>query len=267
MSRIFRPCIVDLEITNLCNTICAFCPRDKITRPQGIMSFSTLNKIINNFKKYPPYIINLSGMGECLLHPKLETFIKKLKQGLPAVVGLTTNGLMLTKSRIKYLLKAPLDFITISYNGNKQVLVNIKTMLQLRKKPHPLIHVSTINDQSRNNIRSYWHKIGVDGLILQPLHNRGGYLTKQTPQRTFASPCQIFNNSLFITWEGIALSCCHDLKGNNILGNLITNKLDKILKFKNNYAKKTNPFAICQKCNDALRGQYFSHQRFISCKK
>ncbi|MFC1517426.1 radical SAM/SPASM domain-containing protein [Candidatus Margulisiibacteriota bacterium] len=268
MRQISKPRIIDLELTDLCDTTCAFCPRDKITRPLGKMSNTTFKNILKQFQAhYPPYIINFSGMGESLLHPKLVPWIKTLKKELPCAIGITTNGLALTGSLAKTLLRSGPDFINISFNGDKQVLDNIKNLLLLRKQKRPRIHITTLKRSPKKDLYTYWQKIGVDGVLHQELHNRGGYLTKKMAKRIFSAPCQIFNNSLFITWEGNILSCCHDLSGKNMLGDLNTSSLNSILKKRAPFLAQTTPFPICKACNDPLRAHYFAQERFISCKK
>ena len=266
MSTLSKPRIIDLEITNLCQADCSFCPREKISRPLGKMSHTTLQEIIPKLQALDPYVINISGMGECLLHNGLNTFLKEIKSSIPCALGITTNGLLLDSKHSKDLLKIP-DFITISYNGDEQVLQNIKKTAALSKNISTPLHLTTLKNLKPQQLKELCQNTGVQGIISQQLHNRGGYLKEDMPHRSFNSPCQIFNNSLFITWEGKVLSCCHDLEGKNSLGDLTKTSLQKILEYRQKKIKIINPFPICHKCNDALRKNYFAKARFYSCKK
>ena len=268
MPKPASPKIIDLELTAYCNTACAFCPREKLTRPQGFMSAMTLDKVLSGLKQEPPYIINCSGMGECLLHPRLPELIRQIKRSLNCIVGLTTNGSLLDEKNCRRLLNTPLDFFTISYNGSRRVLQNIRQLARLRQRTghRPALNITTLEHVPKKKLYDFWSSAGVDGVIRQPLHNRGGHL-KTRQKRVFTKPCAILNNSLFITWQGRVLSCCHDLEGKNILGDLTKEPLAKILRQRAPYLSRLNPYPLCRACNDTLRAQYFSKERYLACKK
>ena len=66
-----RDRLIDVELTNRCNALCSFCPRD-VTPEQGFMSFETFSKVIeraNELDIVPR--ITLTGQGESTLHPQL----------------------------------------------------------------------------------------------------------------------------------------------------------------------------------------------------
>ena len=44
--------VFDLEVTNLCNTACAFCPREAMQRPKGRMNQETLDLYLKRLKTY-----------------------------------------------------------------------------------------------------------------------------------------------------------------------------------------------------------------------
>lgn len=82
-----------IEITNVCNLSCDFCPKTKrhLTY-SGSQDFETILKAV---KPYTDYIY-LHLMGEPTLHPELETFLElSSREGLK--VNLTTNGTLLRK--------------------------------------------------------------------------------------------------------------------------------------------------------------------------
>ncbi len=264
------PRIIDLELTNFCNAACAFCPRKAIARPFGLMTDRTFRTIVHQIKEHcPPYVVNFSGMGECLLHPALISCITTMKKELGCLVGITTNGQALTPRLSRELLKAAPDFITISFSGGPKVLENIKRLSLLRTARTPRIHVTIIDGVTAPRSATYWSHIGADGVNLQPLHNRGGHLSTggTSKNRSRKGGCQIFRHSLFITWEGTVLSCCHDLEGEHCLGDMTQRPLREILKKRSTSLKKHAPFPLCRSCNDVRRYRYFAHGRFLSCRK
>ena len=102
-----------LEISNVCNLKCAFCPGTK--RKSHIMTESEFSEILPKLRPYSDYLY-FHLMGEPLLHPNLERFLE-----LAGIAGfkviLTTNGTLLPKVQ-SILLAAPgLHKINISLHA------------------------------------------------------------------------------------------------------------------------------------------------------
>lgn len=113
---IFYPERLSVEITNKCNFSCEICPKQSPNYHDldSTMDFETFCRL----KKVLPYIkaLNLSGIGEPLLHPEIEKFISFAKVNMPedSSVGFQTNGSLLTSEKLKELIKAGLNKICIS---------------------------------------------------------------------------------------------------------------------------------------------------------
>lgn len=85
---------VYLEITNVCNLNCAFCP--ETSRKAEFMSESTFKLILDQIKPFTDYI-NLHVKGEPLLHPKLGAFLDIINEmGFKA--NITTNGTLIAEA-------------------------------------------------------------------------------------------------------------------------------------------------------------------------
>lgn len=83
-----------VEITNVCNLSCSFCPRT-LRKPQ-IMSCSEFSYILDEVSPYTDYIY-LHVKGEPLLHPELKEILNLCcKKNLK--VNITTNGTLLDKA-------------------------------------------------------------------------------------------------------------------------------------------------------------------------
>ena len=63
---------VYIEITNVCNLACSFCP--KTTREPVFMSLETFRNALGQIKPYTDYIY-FHVKGEPLLHPGLDEFL------------------------------------------------------------------------------------------------------------------------------------------------------------------------------------------------
>ena len=93
---------VYLEISNICNLKCAFCPGTK--RPKHAMDEAEFTQLAQKLRPYSDYLY-FHLMGEPLLHSRLERFLE-IAGGLGFRVILTTNGTLLKKQQ-ELLLRAP----------------------------------------------------------------------------------------------------------------------------------------------------------------
>lgn len=102
-----------IEITNVCNLNCEFCPVTKRT-PQ-LMDIATFDKILADIKPFTDYIY-LHVKGEPLLHPELDKFLS-LSEDYGLKVNLTTNGTLIDKVKNKLLDKKALRQINFSLHS------------------------------------------------------------------------------------------------------------------------------------------------------
>lgn len=122
-----------LEVTTRCNLRCKMCVKQSCDNSiaSGDMSISTLDRL----KPAMAYLdeVIISGIGEPLLHPQLETFIREIKAALPSSgsVGLQTNGTLLTRPMIERLFSVDIDTICISVDAvTPDLLESIRTGAQ-----------------------------------------------------------------------------------------------------------------------------------------
>lgn len=109
-----------IEITNVCNLECEFCP--KTNRIPKFMTIDEFSHILDEVKEFTDYIY-FHVKGEPLLHPKIEELLniaynKRLK------VNITTNGTLINKTKEKLIGKPSLrqiNFSLHSFDGNKKM--------------------------------------------------------------------------------------------------------------------------------------------------
>ena len=103
---------VYVEITNICNRNCSFCPGT--TRPLRRMTLSEFDTITHRLRGVTEYLY-YHVMGEPLTHPDLPDFIRLAKsKGFKSVV--TTNGTLLSK-RGRELIEAGVYKVNISVHS------------------------------------------------------------------------------------------------------------------------------------------------------
>ncbi|NVN89574.1 MAG: radical SAM/SPASM family putative metalloenzyme maturase [Desulfuromonadales bacterium] len=114
-----HPSKLFVETTTRCNFKCQACVKQSSGNGivDGDMSLATFMALVPVF----PYLENmvLSGIGEPLLHPRLEEFIGIAKKTMPhgSWVGFQSNGALLTKTRAISLISAGLDRICLSLDS------------------------------------------------------------------------------------------------------------------------------------------------------
>ena len=91
-----------LEISNLCNLSCAFCPGTR--RQKRAMTEAEFAALLPKLRPYADFLY-FHLMGEPLLHPLLERFLELAGEHGFKVI-LTTNGTLLQKQQ-HVLLEAP----------------------------------------------------------------------------------------------------------------------------------------------------------------
>ncbi|EJP6471472.1 radical SAM protein [Clostridium sp. L74] len=107
-----------IEITNVCNLACDFCPETK-RKPQ-FMSIETFDKILNQINPYTDYIY-LHVKGEPLLHPKIDKILD-LSHEKGFKVNITTNGTLINEVKDKIIMNPALrqvNFSLHSFDGNE----------------------------------------------------------------------------------------------------------------------------------------------------
>lgn len=105
---------VYLELSNICNFKCNFCPIDHSRRKKEYMEFSLLKKAVDEIaaEKITDWIA-FHILGEPLLYPRFLDAVSYVKsKGLKLIV--TTNGALLTGEIIRSLVKLQVDKLSIS---------------------------------------------------------------------------------------------------------------------------------------------------------
>ena len=107
-----------IEITNVCNLQCSFCPQTG--RQAEFMEIETFRNILDQIKPYTDYIY-FHVKGEPFLHPQLDRFLD-ISHEKGFQVNITTNGTLIHKVRDKLIAKPALrqiNFSLHSFDGNE----------------------------------------------------------------------------------------------------------------------------------------------------
>jgi len=114
-----QPSKLFVETTSHCNLNCAMCVKQTSGAQggDGEMSSATFDSLLPAMGKLETLILN--GVGESLLHPQLEEFVRRARQVMPAsgVIAFQSNGLLLDRKRARSLAAAGLDKVCLSVDA------------------------------------------------------------------------------------------------------------------------------------------------------
>jgi len=253
------PKIMNIEVTNFCNLNCPMCV-NKDTRPQGFIEIEFLKKIIKeNEKVLKGQFIWLHFNGEPLLHPQLPQIINLLKlNGIKT--RLSTNATLLTEEMSFQLMKAGLDYIVFSVDGNTKetyerirerakfevVERNVLNFLKIKKQynfpTQTQIQIIRMKE-NENEIKDFvkkWQKTDINFINVKSFCSRAMRTREiarfEDPQKLEEkilkrSPCFYLWETLVILWNGEVIVCCQDLTGELKVGDL---KKENLLEIWNN---------------------------------
>lgn len=268
---------VRYEVTDLCNSNCILCPREKHTRPHGIMDQAKYEASIDEIVGMGAKRVVLTGFGEPLLDKRLEEKIKYAKnKGLSTYI--ITNASGLTKNRAMRLLYAGLDEMRISFYGMQENVYELvmkgldyrrtvdniigflalKDKLKFKTKVQVSYIVLPENEQDTEAFREFWEP-KVDAIEIWKPHNFGDgkqYRERAGEKVTCGRPK---NGPLQIQWDGSVIPCCYDYNNQIVLGNAFEDSISDILSGEGYQALRLahhmgafHKFPYCDQCDQLL---------------
>ena len=270
---------VYLEIGNICNLSCRFCPGTK--RTKRAMTEEAFTALLPKIRPYTDYLY-FHLMGEPLLHKNLARFLVLAGEHGFKVI-LTTNGTLL-KNKQEILLASPaLHKINISL----QAFEANDLAVPFEEYLSDCFTFGKASDGKKLVVYRLWNNGGEDTQnqqILSAMHRyfpgnwvqerHGIRIADRTyleygdkfdwPDLTAAEGdsrvfCYGLRDQLGILCDGTVVPCCLDHEGDLALGNLLTQDMEEILnspRAKAIYEGFSNREAaeeLCRKCGYARR--------------
>ena len=268
-----------VEISNLCNLKCSFCPGTK--RPGRRMSVAEFSALMPKLRPYTDYLY-FHLMGEPLCHPNLQDFLRIAGERGFRVI-LTTNGTLLSKMQ-DVLLSAPaLHKVNISLHafeaniGGKSLEDYVRACLEFGKA----------SGGRKIVVYRLWNQGGQDALneqILEQMHaafpsewerqRQGIRIADKTfleygdkfdwpdlsaqegSSRVF---CYGLRDQLGVLCDGTVVPCCLDHEGDIALGNVFSQELEEILhsprakRIYDGFSHRQAMEPLCRRCGYARR--------------
>ena len=270
---------VYLEITDICNLACKFCPGTR--REKKFMSVEEFSILSAKLRPYTDYLY-FHIMGEPLLHPQLGTLLDTAGE-LGFRVILTSNGTLLPKCGDILLGSEALHKINISLqsfeaNENSGFEDYIRSCSSFAE---------AAGKQGKICVLRLWNHNGFESLngdierLLEQSFPKPWIQSRQSlalADRVFLEPgdkfdwpdlsaedrgercfCYGLRDQLGVLCDGTVVPCCLDHEGDIPLGNLFDRSLDEILlsdrakKIYDGFSDRKAVEKLCRRCGYARR--------------
>ena len=268
-----------LEISNICNLSCAFCPGTK--RKKKAMTEDEFSFLLPKLRLYSDYLY-FHLMGEPLCHPLLERFLA-LAGDAGFKVILTTNGTLVSKKQ-QILLSAPgLHKVNISLHAFEANDLSIPFEEYL----HGCFSFGKAAEGNKIVVYRLWNNGGADARNQQILDCMETFFPKPwkedrrgvrlgdkvfleygdkfdwpdltAPEGSCKVFCYGLRDQIGVLCDGTVVPCCLDHEGDLALGNLFHEEMDAILETSrakaiyDGFTDRTAAEELCRKCGYARR--------------
>ena len=282
MSKRFKK--VYIEISNVCNLHCSFCP--EVVRDKAFMEPALFREVVGAAAPLTEEVC-FHLMGEPLLHPEFDAFVDFC--GTRGVrINLTTNGLLLPPERMKALLRPAfkqINFSLQSFESNfpgrddAEYLRRIFAFTEraLAERPDLYINYRLWNQGAtgsrasndlllekierglqadfKNSAGVRWKKsVKIKGRAYLHFDGRFEWPDPGRPVRSARGFCYGLSSHIGILADGTVVPCCLDKEGVINLGNGGSQKIENILQgprarsIREGFRKRMLVEDLCQRC-------------------
>ncbi len=269
---------VYVEITNICNRSCSFCPGT--VREKRRMSLEEFSLIANKLVGVTDYIY-FHVMGEPLTHPELPRFIE-YATSLGFKCAVTTNGTLVTK-RADELISSGVYKVNLSVHSfeegeEEQYLSYIERLSDFADKASNAGVLSVLrlwnkgydgglNDRTleilREKLLGEWKWGSRGARIRHKLHleygDRFDWPDMEAENMGSCLFCYGLRDHFGILCDGRVIPCCLDREGEITLGNVYETPIREILSSEramailHGFDNRVAVEELCQKCGYARR--------------
>lgn len=275
---------VYLEITNICNLQCDFCPETK--RPRETLSIGNFSKILDQIQPFTNHVY-FHIKGEPLLHPNIDKFLDiSYEKGFN--INITSNGTLLSQKKESLFNKPALRQINLSlhslggndYSKCEEYLEDVLSVVrEFRKKTEVIMSLRLWNLEDGTNKDIEKNKILLEAIerefdldykitdLIKP--ERGIKLGEKTylnQDYRFTWPsleeeedegegfCYGLRDQIGILVDGTVVPCCLDGEGIINLGNIFEKDFKEIIEsdrargIYDGFSRRMAVEELCRKC-------------------
>ena len=270
---------VYLEISNICNLSCRFCPGTK--RQKKALTEEEFSILLPKLRSYTDFLY-FHLMGEPLLHRDLQRFLEQAgNHGFKVI--LTTNGTLLKKQQEMLLASPALHKINISLhafeandlavpfedyladcfafgkasNGKKLVVYRLWNNGGENAQNQQIL--STMQQYFPDRWVEERHGTRIAERTYLEYGDKFDWPDLNAPEGSEKIFCYGLRDQLGILCDGTVVPCCLDHEGDLALGNLLTQDMEEILAsprakaIYESFSHREAAEELCRKCGYARR--------------
>ncbi|WP_408098936.1 radical SAM/SPASM domain-containing protein [Peredibacter sp. HCB2-198] len=275
-----------IEISNICNLQCTFCP--EVERDKKILSTEDFRSILKQILPYTEQIC-LHLMGEPLAHPEFPKILKICEEE-GAVIHLTTNGTFLSKYGFDTFLKSKairqINFSLHSFKDNfpgqdmrpylydilqfsKEALTE-KPELYINYRLWNLLQTTEMKNENQDIIDhvceffqvpvneridvGFKKSKNITGRLYFHFDSRFEWPSYKDPDQGNKGFCHALSQQIGIHADGTVVPCCLDKEAGIPLGNVLKDSFESILaserltRMRDGFKKQLLTEELCRKC-------------------
>ena len=270
---------VYLEITNICNLNCVFCPGTR--RSPRMLEREEFEILARKLRPYAEYLY-FHLMGEPLLHPLLGEFLQ-IAGELGFQVMITTNGTLLPEKgevllQSPALLKVNMSLQSFEANARGELdryldgCVDYALMAAAagKRSEYRLWNhngLETLNPEIESRLEAAfpkpWKKSREGWKLRENVWLEPGehfdWPDLEADDRGESCFCYALRDQIGVLCDGTVVPCCLDHEGDLALGNLFQEDLETILRseravcIREGFSRRTATEALCRRCGFARR--------------
>lgn len=268
-----------LEISNICNLKCSFCPGTK--REKQTLTISEFTSLLPKLRPYSDYLY-FHIMGEPLCHPQLSVFLS-LAGDAGFKVILTTNGTLLNKNQEMLLSSPALHKVNISLHafeandlavpfseylrecfafgkaaeGKKLVVYRLWNQGGQEERNHEIL--SAMETAFPEPWKEGSRGVQIGEKVFLEYGKKFEWPDMEAEYSGEAVFCYGLRDQIGVLCDGTVVPCCLDHEGDIALGNLFEESLEEILEkprtkaIYDGFCNRKATEDLCRRCGYARR--------------
>lgn len=268
-----------VEISNICNLSCSFCPRT--SREKKMMSREEFSRVITQVRPYSDFVY-FHVKGEPLIHPELEYFFKVCEEN-HVKVNITTNGTLLKEKKDVLLNAKSLRQVNVSlhsFSENQSQGNYLDTVLDFAKEAsqkgvYVVLRLWNLSGEretdevTKNTIRYINRVLCPDVDLFNEMKIKRNYTVSKSLfisfEEQFEWPslnsthfadgyCHGTRDQIAVLSNGVVVPCCLDAEGVVNLGNVFESEFsdivngERIRAIYNGFTARCAVEELCKKC-------------------
>lgn len=268
-----------LEISNICNLNCSFCPGTR--RAKKALTEAEFSILLPKLRPYSDFLY-FHLMGEPLCHPKLGPFLNLAGEAGFKVI-LTTNGTLLNAKQEILLSSPALHKVNISLHAFEanDLAVPFETYLRdcfsfgkaVEGKKIVVYRLwnqggaDEMNDAILSMLEDFYPKpwkeerkgIRIGEKVFLEYGDKFDWPDLTAPEGSCRVFCYGLRDQIGVLCDGTVVPCCLDHEGDLALGNLFEEDMEAILEkpraraIYDGFTDRTAAEELCRKCGYARR--------------